>query len=203
MCENTVVIGRIPPTHNNKIRGQLMDSARGTWIPDELNPQGYNTILDVVTSVCQRYAERPAFTSFGRTLTYAEMDTLADAFAVYLQEETDLKPGDRLAIQLPNLIQYPIVLFGALRAGLVVVNTNPLYTPRELEHQFNDSGAKALVIHASMAHNAEKIIDKTQIKHIFVTQVGDLHGFIKRLSTLKKWSLIIICRWKLLCGPLY
>ncbi|WP_293267282.1 AMP-binding protein [Neptunomonas sp.] len=157
-----------------------MDNARGTWIPAELNPQGYNTILDVVASVCQRYAERPAFTSFGRTLTYAEMDTLADAFAVYLQEETDLKPGDRLAIQLPNLIQYPIVLFGALRAGLVVVNTNPLYTPRELEHQFNDSGAKALVIHASMAHNAEKIIDKTQIKHVFVTQVGDLHGFIKR-----------------------
>jgi long-chain acyl-CoA synthetase len=157
-----------------------MDSARGTWIPAELNPQGYNTILDVVTSVCRRYAERPAFTSFGRTLTYAEMDTLADAFAVYLQEETDLKPGDRLAIQLPNLIQYPIVLFGALRAGLVVVNTNPLYTPRELEHQFNDSGAKALVIHASMAHNAEKIIDKTQVKHVFVTQVGDLHGFIKR-----------------------
>ncbi|WP_028469638.1 AMP-binding protein [Neptunomonas japonica] len=157
-----------------------MDNTRGTWIPAELNPQGYNTVLDVVASVCQRYAERPAFTSFGRTLTYAEMDTLADAFAVYLQEETDLKPGDRLAIQLPNLIQYPIVLFGALRAGLVVVNTNPLYTPRELEHQFNDSGAKALVIHASMAHNAEKIIDKTQIKHVFVTQVGDLHGFIKR-----------------------
>ncbi len=157
-----------------------MDNARGTWIPAELNPQGYNTVLDVVASVCQRYAERPAFTSFGRTLTYAEMDTLADAFAVYLQEETDLKPGDRLAIQLPNLIQYPIVLFGALRPGLVVGNTNPLYTPRELEHQFNDSGAKALVIHASMAHNAEKIIDKTQIKHVFVTQVGDLHGFIKR-----------------------
>ncbi|SIS94283.1 AMP-binding protein [Neptunomonas antarctica] len=166
-----------------------MSDARGTWIPEELNPEGYKTILDVVASVCQRYAERPAFTSFGRTLTYGELDRLSDAFAVYIQEETDLQPGDRLAIQLPNLIQYPIVLFGALRAGLVVVNTNPLYTPRELEHQFNDSGAKALVIHASMAHNAEKIIDKTQIKHIFVTQVGDLHGFIKRtlLNTAIKY----------------
>ena len=166
-----------------------MDNARGTWIPEELNPEGYKTVLDVVASVCQRYAERPAFTSFGRTLSYDELNLLADAFAVYIQQETDLKPGDRLAIQLPNLIQYPIVLFGALRAGLVVVNTNPLYTPRELEHQFNDSGAKALVIHASMAHNAEKIIDKTQIKHIFVTQVGDLHGFIKRtlLNTAIKY----------------
>jgi len=166
-----------------------MDHPRGTWIPDELNPHGYQTILDVVARHCRVYADKPAFTSFGRTLSYGELDQLADAFAVYLQKETDLKPGDRLAIQLPNLIQYPVVLFGALRAGLVVVNTNPLYTPRELEHQFKDSGAKALVIHASMAHNAERIIDKTDVKHIFVTQVGDLHGFLKRtlLNTAIKY----------------
>lgn len=166
-----------------------MDRARGTWIPDDLNPEGYKTILDVVSKLCKRYADKPAFTSFGRTLTYGELDKLADSFAVYLQKETDLKPGDRLAIQLPNLIQYPVVLFGAMRAGLVVVNTNPLYTPRELEHQFNDSGAKALVIHASMAHNAEKIIHKTGVKHIFVTQIGDLHGFVKRtlLNTAVKY----------------
>ncbi len=166
-----------------------MDFPRGSWIPETLNPNGYKTVLDVVARHCKLYADRPAFTSFGRTLTYGELDKLADAFAVYIQEETDLVPGDRLAIQLPNLIQYPIVLFGALRAGLVIVNTNPLYTPRELEHQFNDSGAKALVIHASMAHNAEKIIHRTQVKHIFVTQVGDLHGFIKRtlLNTAIKY----------------
>ncbi len=166
-----------------------MDHPRGTWIPDELNPHGYQTIIDVVARHCRVYADKPAFTSFGRTLSYGELDQLADAFAVYLQKETDLKPGDRLAIQLPNLIQYPVVLFGALRAGLVVVNTNPLYTPRELEHQFKDSGAKALVIHASMAHNAERIIDKTDVKHIFVTQVGDLHGFLKRtlLNTAIKY----------------
>lgn len=165
------------------------DHARGTWIPQVLNPHGYQTILDVVARHCRDYAEQPAFTSFGRTLTYQELDQLADAFAVYIQQETDLQPGDRLAIQLPNLIQYPVVLFGAMRAGLIVVNTNPLYTPRELEHQFNDSGAKALVIHASMAHNAEKIIERTAIKHIFVTQVGDLHGFFKRtlLNTAIKY----------------
>lgn len=157
-----------------------MDRARGTWIPEELNPHGFATVTDVVGHLCSKYADQPAFSSFGKTLTYGELDQLADAFAVYLQKETDLKPGDRLAIQLPNLLQYPVVLFGAMRAGLVVVNTNPLYTPRELEHQFNDSGARALVIHASMAHNAEKIIGNTQVKYIFVTQIGDLHGFVKR-----------------------
>ncbi|RVU30002.1 AMP-binding protein [Neptunomonas marina] len=157
-----------------------MDHTRGSWIPESLNPSGYQTLLDVISSHCQRYADKPAFTSFGRTLSYGELDRLANSFAVYLQKETNLQPGDRIAIQLPNLIQYPIALFGAMRAGLVIVNTNPLYTPRELEHQFVDSGAKALIIHASMAHNAEKIIDKTSIEHIFVTQVGDLHGFLKR-----------------------
>nr|WP_067292559.1 AMP-binding protein [Marinobacterium profundum] len=157
-----------------------MAQARGHSIPQELNPQQHATVLDVVARACRDYPERPAFTSFGRTLNYAELDRLADAFAVYLQRNTDLKPGDRIAVQLPNLIQYPVVLFGALRAGLVVVNTNPLYTPREMEHQFRDSGAKALVIHKSMAHNAEKIIGNTDISHVFVTQIGDLHGFLKR-----------------------
>lgn len=152
----------------------------GQRIPTALNPEGYRTIPDFLADVCRRYAERPAFTSFGRSLSYTELDRLSAAFAVYLQKETDLEPGDRIAIQLPNLIQYPVVLFGALRAGLVVVNTNPLYTPAEMEHQFRNSGAKALVIHKSMAHNAEKIIANTDIQHLFLTQVGDLHGFVKR-----------------------
>ena len=157
-----------------------MAQVRGHSIPQQLNPRHYKTVLDVVARVCRDYPERPAFTSFGRTLSYAELDQLADAFAVYVQRNTDLKPGDRIAVQLPNLIQYPVVLFGALRAGLVVVNTNPLYTPREMEHQFRDSGARALVIHKSMAHKAEQIIGNTDIRHVFVTQVGDLHGFLKR-----------------------
>ncbi|UTW10112.1 AMP-binding protein [Marinobacterium rhizophilum] len=157
-----------------------MAQARGHSIPQQLNPQHHRTVLDVVAHSCREYPDRPAFTSFGRTLSYAELDRLADAFAVYLQRNTDLKPGDRIAVQLPNLIQYPVVLFGALRAGLVVVNTNPLYTPREMEHQFRDSGARALVIHKSMAHKAEKIIGNTDISQVFVTQIGDLHGFVKR-----------------------
>lgn len=152
----------------------------GQWIPERLNPKGFQTLTDFFADTCQRYAGRPAFTSFGRTLSYAELDRLSDAFAVYLQKETDLVPGDRIAIQLPNLIQYPVVLFGAFKAGLVVVNTNPLYTAAEMEHQFRDSGARALVIHKSMAHNAEKILANTDIKYLFLTQVGDLHGFVKR-----------------------
>lgn len=149
-------------------------------IPADINPYGFKTIPDVLAYTTQQYGPKPAFTSFGRTIDYAELDRLSAAFAVYLQRETNLKPGDRVAIQLPNLIQYPIVLFGILRAGMVVVNTNPLYTPKEMEHQFRDSGAKALIIHKSMAHNAEKIIANTDIQHLFVTQVGDLHDFIKR-----------------------
>ncbi|MBA4502318.1 AMP-binding protein [Marinobacterium marinum] len=152
----------------------------GQRIPTALNPDSYRTIPDFLIDVCRRYTDRPAFTSFGRSLSYTELDRLSAAFAVYLQQETGLQPGDRIAIQLPNLIQYPVVLFGALRAGLVVVNTNPLYTSAEMEHQFRDSGAKALVIHKSMAHKAESIIANTDIQHLFLTQVGDLHGFVKR-----------------------
>ncbi|WP_415906189.1 AMP-binding protein [Neptuniibacter sp. QD72_48] len=149
-------------------------------IPADINHYGFKTVPDVLAHVQKNFGPKPAFTSFGRTIDYNELDRLSAAFAVYLQQETNLQPGDRVAIQLPNLIQYPIVLFGILRAGLVVVNTNPLYTPQEMQHQFNDSGAKALIIHKSMAHNAEKILDKTQIETLFVTQVGDLHDFIKR-----------------------
>ncbi len=156
------------------------DNQNGQRIPARLNPEGYRTIPDFLADTCRKYADKPAFTSFGRTLSYAELDRLSSAFAVYLQRETGLEPGDRIAVQLPNLIQYPVVLFGALKAGLVVVNTNPLYTPAEMEHQFRDSGARALVIHKSMAHNAEKILANTDIEHLFLTQVGDLHGFVKR-----------------------
>jgi long-chain acyl-CoA synthetase len=149
-------------------------------IPADINSYGFQTVPDVLRYSVEKYAARPAFTSFGRTIDYQELDELSDAFAVYLQKETNLQPGDRVAIQLPNLIQYPIVLFGILKAGLVVVNTNPLYTSNEMEHQFCDSGAKALIIHKSMAHKAEKILQNTSIEHLIVTQVGDLHDFIKR-----------------------
>ncbi|WP_036229049.1 AMP-binding protein [Marinobacterium jannaschii] len=149
-------------------------------IPVDINPQGFETIPDVLACAVAQYPDNPAFTSFGRTLCYAELGQLAQAFALYLQRETDLKPGDRIAIQLPNLIQYPVVLYGAMLAGLVVVNTNPLYTASEMQHQFNDSGARALIIHKSMAHKADQILASTAIDYTFVTQVGDLHDFVKR-----------------------
>ena len=147
----------------------------------EINPDQYLNILAVLKESCQRFADKPAFSNLGKTLTYGEMYKLSGDFAAYLQKHTGLKPGDRIAVQLPNVLQYPVVVFGALRAGLVVVNTNPLYTAREMEHQFNDSGAKALVCLANMAHLAESVLPKTGIRHVVVTEVGDLLPPLKRL----------------------
>ncbi|MFW1676714.1 AMP-binding protein [Pontibacter sp. JAM-7] len=149
-------------------------------IPEALNSRDLQTLVDLLEFATATYADRPAYTSLGRCLSYRELDQLSAAFACYLQQETDLQPGDRIAIQLPNIIQYPIVLFGALRAGLVVVNTNPLYTADEMLHQFKDSGAVALVILKSMAYQVEGIFSQTHLRHLVLTQVGDLHGFLKR-----------------------
>ena len=147
----------------------------------EINPDQYPNILAVLKESCQRFADKPAFSNLGKTLTYGEIYKLSGDFAAYLQKHTDLKPGDRIAVQLPNVLQYPIVVFGAMRAGLVVVNTNPLYTARELEHQFNDSGAKALICLANMAHLAEQVVPKTGVKTVIVTEVGDMLPTFKRL----------------------
>ncbi|MGJ8647054.1 MAG: AMP-binding protein [Marinomonas colpomeniae] len=164
-------------THNNV----GVDKAPGSYLPDSLNPAGYQSLVDILDLAVEKYNELPAFTSIGRTLTYRELGEKSDLFAAYLQNETDLVPGDRIAIQLPNVIQYPVVLFGAMKAGLIVVNTNPLYTSKELEHQFNDAGVKALVVFANMAHNVEKILAKTSIKHVIITEIADFHTSIKRL----------------------
>ncbi|MFH4032326.1 long-chain-fatty-acid--CoA ligase FadD1, partial [Acinetobacter baumannii] len=146
----------------------------------EINPDQYPNILSVLKESCQRFATKPAFTNLGKTLTYGELYKLSGDFAAYLQQHTDLKPGDRIAVQLPNVLQYPIVVFGAMRAGLIVVNTNPLYTARELEHQFNDSGAKAVVCLANMAHLVEGVLPKTGVKQVIVTEVGDILPPLKR-----------------------
>lgn len=150
-------------------------------VPAEINADAYPNIQAVLKESCQRFADKPAFSNLGKTLTYGELYALSGAFAAYLQNHADLQPGDRIAVQLPNVLQYPVVVFGALRAGLVVVNTNPLYTAREMEHQFNDSGAKALVCLANMAHLAESVLPKTGIRHVVVTEVGDLLPPLKRL----------------------
>lgn len=149
--------------------------------PNSIDLSQHNSVVEIFESFVKRYANNPAFTCLGQTLTYAELERESAAFAAYLQYETSLQPGDRIAVQLPNVLQYPIVVFGAMRAGMVVVNTNPLYTEREMEHQFNDSGAKALVVLANMASKAEKVLPNTGIKHVIVTQVGDMHGTVKRV----------------------
>lgn len=148
--------------------------------PGPIDPDQYSSLVEIFDGFVKRYAEKSAFICLGQTLTYAELDQKSAAFAAYLQNETSLQAGDRIAVQLPNILQYPVVVFGALRAGMVVVNTNPLYTEREMEHQFNDSGAKALVVLANMADKAEKVVPNTSIKHVITTQVGDMHGAIKR-----------------------
>ncbi len=147
----------------------------------EINPDQYPNIQTVLKQSCERFANKLAFSNMGTSLTYGEMYELSGAFAAYLQQHTDLQPGDRIAVQLPNVLQYPVVVFGAIRAGLVVVNTNPLYTAREMEHQFNDSGAKALICLANMAHLAEVVLPKTGVKHVIVTEVGDMLPTLKRL----------------------
>ncbi|UAW99778.1 long-chain-fatty-acid--CoA ligase FadD1 [Halopseudomonas nanhaiensis] len=150
-------------------------------LPTEINPDQYPNILAVMKESCQKFGDKPAFTNLGKTITYGELYRLSGEFAAYLQNHTDLQPGDRIAIQMPNVLQYPVAVFGALRAGFVVVNTNPLYTAREMEHQFNDSGAKALVCLANMAHLAEQVVPKTGVKTVIVTEVGDLLPPVKRL----------------------
>ena len=141
----------------------------------------YQSVTDVFIEACGKYAQKPAYSCMGQTLSFADMDRLTANFASYLQNHTDLNVGDRIAIQLPNVLQFPIAALGAMRAGMVVVNTNPLYTAREMEHQFNDSGAKALVILANMANMAEQVVPKTGIKLVMVTQLADMHPFAKRV----------------------
>lgn len=150
-------------------------------IPTEINPDQYPNIQAVLKESCQRFENNAAYTSFGKTLNYGEVYQLSGDFAAWLQNHTDLEPGDRIAIQLPNLLQFPVVVFGAIRAGLVIVNTNPLYTAREMEHQFKDSGAKALVCLANMGHLAEAVVPNTDIKTVVITEVGDFLPTAKRL----------------------
>ena len=147
-------------------------------IPAEIKLYEYPSVVELFESSCKKFHDRVAFENMGVTMTYGEVDKLSNDFAAYLQS-IGLQKGDRIAIQMPNLLQFPVAFFGALRAGLIVVNTNPLYTPREMEHQFNDSGAKAIVIVANFAHNLEKILSHTSIQHIILTELGDMLGGVK------------------------
>jgi long-chain acyl-CoA synthetase len=149
-------------------------------VPAHLELGGDETLVTMMERSFREYADRPAFACMGRSLSYRDLDEASRAFAAWLQRE-GFAPGDRIAIMLPNVLQYPVVLCGALRAGLTVVNVNPLYTARELEHQLTDSGAEAIVILANFAAVLEKVVEGTSVRAVIVTEFGDLLGFPKSL----------------------
>jgi len=148
-------------------------------VPAQIDVNAYTSVKAVVEEAFGKFRDRPAFASFGKVLSYGEIEALSRQFAGYLTGVLGLSKGDRIAIMLPNVLQYPIALFGALRAGLVVVNTNPLYTARELHHQLEDSGAKAIVVLDNFAATLQEIIGQTHVEHVVTTGIGDLLGFPK------------------------
>ena len=149
-------------------------------VPAEIDLEQYRNIVSVLEDSCDRYRSKPAFENMGKTISYDELDRLSYQFACHLLLDLKLKKGDRVALMMPNLLQYPVAIFGVLRAGLTVVNTNPLYTPRELKHQLNDSGAVAIVVVENFANVVQEVVKDTQVKHVFTTGVGDMLGFPKR-----------------------
>jgi long-chain acyl-CoA synthetase len=163
------------------VEASFWDGKRAPGVSDTIDLSEYDSVVEVIENSFRRYADRPAFTSIGYTLTYRQIDEYSAAFANYLQNHTTLKPGDAIAIQMPNILQYPIAMYGALRAGMRVVNTNPLYTEREMLHQFNDSGAKALLCMDVFARSVQNVKDQTGIKHILVTSLADMLPGFKRV----------------------
>ena len=148
-------------------------------IPHEIAELEYESMVELFETASKKHSDLVAYENFGGKLTYSEVDKLANDFGAYLQKELGLKKGDRIAIQMPNLLQFPVAFIGALKAGLVVVNTNPLYTAREMEHQFKDADISALVVVSNFAHSVESIADKIPAKHYIVTDMGDLVGGVK------------------------
>ncbi|OOG74952.1 AMP-binding protein [Algoriphagus sp. A40] len=148
-------------------------------VDKEVNYEAYSSIVDLFDESVRKFGSAVAFECMGKTMSYSELDKLSAQFANYLTQVLKLEKGSRVAIQMPNILQYPVAMFGALRAGMVVVNTNPLYTPAEMKHQFNDSGADVVVIVENFASHLEKIRNEIQAKHIIVTELGDLLGGLK------------------------
>ena len=146
-------------------------------VPADIDPDKYASLREIFEQACAAHGHAAAFTNMGATLSYVQLDELSRAFAAWLQKKSGLQAGDRVALMMPNILQYPIALFGVLRAGMVVVNTNPLYTARELEHQLKDSGAKAIVIVENFVHVLQQVLPHTDLKKVLVTRIGDLLGF--------------------------
>lgn len=148
-------------------------------VPETIDPDQYSSLVEMFEQSVQKHADQPAFINMGAVMTFRKLEERSRAFAAYLQNDLKLKKGDRVALMMPNVLQYPIALFGILRAGMIAVNVNPLYTPRELEHQLNDAGAKAIVIVSNFAHTLEKAVDNTPIKHVILTSLGQMLPKVK------------------------
>ncbi|BBN83355.1 long-chain-fatty-acid--CoA ligase [Pseudoalteromonas sp. A25] len=149
-------------------------------MPETIDPEHYNSLLELFDKSFTEYASLPAYTNMGKTLTYKQVDEKTKAIASYLQNTLKLGKGDKVAVMMPNLLQTPLAILGVLRAGCTVVNVNPLYTVRELEHQLNDSETKAIFILANFAQTLQKALPKTQVKHIVLTELGDMMGGVKK-----------------------
>ncbi|EKO3617083.1 long-chain-fatty-acid--CoA ligase FadD [Vibrio metschnikovii] len=145
-----------------------------TDVPETINPDQYLSLVEMFEQSVHKYADQPAFMNMGSVMTFRKLEERSRAFAAYLQNELKLKKGDRVALMMPNLLQYPVALFGVLRAGMIAVNVNPLYTPRELEHQLNDADARAIVIVSNFANTLEQIVANTQVKHVILTSLGQM-----------------------------
>jgi long-chain acyl-CoA synthetase len=168
----------------------MTDSTDRPWlanypkgVPAEIDLDEYPSIVALMENCFDRFSHRPAFSNMGRTISYAELDTLSQQFASFLLNDLNCVKGDRIAMMMPNVLQYPVAIAGALRAGMVVVNTNPMYTARELRHQLDDSGAKVIVVLENFAHTVASVVKETTVKHVVTTGIGDLLGFPKRLIT--------------------
>jgi long-chain acyl-CoA synthetase len=157
-------------------------------MPAEIDADRFRSVPDLFEKTVAKFADKPAYHNLGRTLSYATLDQLSRDFAAFLQGLPGMGKGERVAIMSPNLLQYPVALFGILRAGMTVVNVNPLYTPRELEHQLKDSGAKAIVIVENFAHTLEQVLANVPIKHVITTQIGDL------LQGPKRWLVNFVIK---------
>ena len=150
-------------------------------VPHAVETHEYESILDLLEYSFKKFAQRPAFHGMGKTFSFSEMEELSRNFACFLQNDLKLGKGDRVAILSPNILQYPIALFGILRAGCIVVNVNPLYTARELEHQLIDSGAKVIIIVANFARTLAQVIEKTKVEKVVLTELGDMLDFPKSM----------------------
>ncbi len=168
-------------------------------VPAEIDPRAYESLNHMLLSSCEKYASQPAFVNFSESISYARLGELTRDFAAYLQLGLGLQRGERIALMMPNVLQYPIAMFGALRAGLVAVNVNPLYSPRELRHQLQDSGARSIVILENFAHTLEQVAAEVPLEHVIVTRIGDMFPPVKAtvVNLVVKYVQRKVPPWKL------